>query len=250
MTTTEAPPDETRRPRPLDQRRAQLRRRLRRPHRGHPAEHRGDRARRPPRAPEDRRPLAADRLRVRAGRRGRRLHRVVLQGRPRRARAVRPRRRGLDPERGDQERGLLVRLRQQPRHRPADDDERVARPPRAEGAGRAGRRHLRHLRRHPRHGRQPDGRDGRARLPRLGLEVEGRHPDRVRARLPGPPRQHVRDDPLPALPGDRPGADDPARRGAAARRGCSAPRCTRAATGPATTSRATSPPSTARPSAS
>ena len=34
--------------------------------------------------------------------------------------------------------------------------------------------------------------------------------------LPGPPRQHVRDDPLPALPGDRAGADDPARRRAAA----------------------------------
>ena len=57
-----------------------------------------------------------------------------------RARAVRARRRGLDPERGDQERGLLVRVRQQPRHRPADDDERVARPARAEGAGGAGRR--------------------------------------------------------------------------------------------------------------
>ena len=38
----------------------------------------------------------------------------------------------------------------------------------------ARRRHLRHLRRHPRHGRQPDRRHGRARLPRLGLEVEGR----------------------------------------------------------------------------
>src|SRR4030088_628926 len=36
------------------------------------------------------------------------------------------------------------------------------------------------LRRHPRDGRQPDGRDGRSRLPRLGLEVEGRHPDRLR----------------------------------------------------------------------
>ena len=44
------------------------------------------------------------------------------------------------------------------------------------------RRHLRHLRRHPRHGRQPDRRHGRARLPRLGLEVQGRHPDRLRAR--------------------------------------------------------------------
>ena len=41
-------------------------------------------------------------------------------------------------------------------------------------------------------------------------------PDRVRAGLPGPPGQHVRDDPLPAVPGHRPGADDPARRGAAA----------------------------------
>ena len=36
------------------------------------------------------------------------------QGRPRRARPVRPRRRGVDPERGDQVRGLLVRVRQQP----------------------------------------------------------------------------------------------------------------------------------------
>ena len=59
--------------------------------------------------------------------------------------------------------------------------------------------------------------------------------------LPDPPRQPVRDARLPALPGGRPGADDPARRGAAAARGCSARRSTRAATGPATTSRATSP---------
>ena len=169
-----SPSGRDRRPRPVDQRRVELRRRLGRAHRRHPAEHRGDRPRRPARAAEDRGALAADRLRVRARRRRRRLHRVVLQGRPRRARAVRARRRGLDPERGDQERGLLVRVRQQPRHRPADDDERVARPPRAEGARRARRRHLRRLRRHPRHGRQPDRRDGRARLPRLGLEVEGR----------------------------------------------------------------------------
>ena len=59
--------------------------------------------------------------------------------------------------------------------------------------------------------------------------------------LPDPAGQPVRDDPLPALPGDRPGADDPARRRAAAARGCSARPCTRAATAPATTSRATSP---------
>ena len=76
--------------------------------------------------------------------------------------------------------------------------------------------HVRHLRRHPRHGRQPDGRHGRPRLPGLGLEVQGRHPDRVRARLPDPARQPVRDDPVPALPGHRPGADDPAGRRPAA----------------------------------
>ena len=90
-------------------------------------------------------------------------------------------------------RGLLVRLRQRPGDRPADHHQRVARPPDAEGAGRRRRRHVRHLRRHPRHGRQPDRGDGRARLPRVGLEVEGRHPDRVRARLPDPPRQPRRD---------------------------------------------------------
>ena len=136
VTRDGSPAGRDRHPRPVDQRRAELRRRLGRPHRGDPAEHRGDRPRRPARAAEDRRPLAADRLRVRPGRRRRRLHRVVLQGRPGRARAVRARRRGLDPQRGDQERGLLVRLRQQPRDRPADDDERVARPAGAEGAGR------------------------------------------------------------------------------------------------------------------
>ena len=39
---------------------------------------------------------------------------------------------------------------------------------------------------HPRHGRQPDRRHGRARLPGLGLEVQGGHPDRVRAGLSRP----------------------------------------------------------------
>ena len=135
-----------------------------------------------PGLPESGRALAADRLRVRPHRRRRRLPRVVLQGRPRRARAVRARRRGVDPQREDQGRGLLVRLRQRPGHRAADDDQRVARPADAQGDGGRRRRHLRHLRRHPRHGRQPDRRDGRARLPRLGVEVQGRHPDRVRAR--------------------------------------------------------------------
>ena len=40
-------------------------------------------------------------------------------------------------------------------------------------------------------------------------------PDRVRAGMPCPPRQHVGDHHLPALPGHGAGADDPARRGAA-----------------------------------
>ncbi len=59
--------------------------------------------------------------------------------------------------------------------------------------GRARGRHLRHLRRHPRHVRQPHRRHGRRGLPGLGLEVQGRHPDRERAGLPGPPGQPVRD---------------------------------------------------------
>ena len=199
-------------PRAVDQRRTQLRRRLRVADGGHPAQHRGDRARRPPRAAAGRGALAADRLRVRPRRRRRRLPRVVLQGRPRRARAVRAGGRGVDPQRAAARRGLLVRVRQRPGDRPADHDQRVARPARAEGHRHRGRRHLRHLRRHPRHGRQPDRRHGRARLPRLGLEVQGRHPDRLRPRVPRPAGQHVRDADLPALHGDRPGADDPAGR--------------------------------------
>src|SRR5680860_1352236 len=83
-----------------------------------------------PRSPADRRALAAHRLRVRAQRWGRRLPRVVLQGRPRRARAVRAGRRRVHPQRAAPRGGLLVWLRQRPRHRPADDHERVARPAR------------------------------------------------------------------------------------------------------------------------
>ncbi len=62
----------------------------------------------------------------------------------------------------------------------------------------------------------PTGAMGVPGLPRLGLEVQGRHPDRVRARVPDPAGQPVGDADLPALHGHRPGADDPARRRAAA----------------------------------
>src|ERR1700749_5109817 len=61
----------------------------------------------------------------------------------------------------------------------------------------------------------PAGAHGRTRLPGLGLEVQGRPADRLRSRLPDPPRQPVRDHPVPALPGGRAGADDPAGRGTA-----------------------------------
>ena len=125
-----------RRPHPLDERRPGLRRRLGRADRRHPAEHRGDRPRRAARAAQGRRALAADRLRVRP-RTAPTTSSSGGQGRPRRAGAVRPGRRGLDPERGDQAGGLLVRLRQQPGHRPADDDQRVARPAGAQGDGRS-----------------------------------------------------------------------------------------------------------------
>ena len=75
---------------------------------------------------------------------------------------------GSIPNETAQERGLLVRVRQRPRDRPADDDQRVARPSGAQGdRGRRGR-HLRDLRRHPRDGGQSDRRDGGARLSRAG----------------------------------------------------------------------------------
>ena len=70
--------------------------------------------------------------------------------------------------------GPLDRHGRRPGDRPADHDQRVDRPARAEGGrGRRGR-HLRDLRRHPGDEEQPDRRDGAPRLPRLELEVEGR----------------------------------------------------------------------------
>ena len=85
-------------------------------------------------------------------------------------RSLRPRRRGIDPQRGDQERRLLGRD-----WAPISETGqpittlRMDRPPGSQGVGRGGGRHLRHLRRHPRHGRQSHRRDGPGRLPRLEL---------------------------------------------------------------------------------
>ena len=152
---------------------------------------------------------------------------------------------GSSRQREDQRRGLLDRDRRQPRDRPADHDQRVDRPAGAEGGRGRRDRHLRHLRRHPGDEEQPDRRDGPGRLPRLELEVEGRPPDRLHPRLPGAARQHDRDAALPRAAPRRPGAGARARRGAAARSGCSAAPCARAATAPASPSRATSRPSTA-----
>ena len=119
---------------------------------------------------------------------------------------VRPGGRGLDPQRGDQERRLLGRAGHRPEHRPADHDLRLDRPAGAQGAGRRRRRHLRHLRRHPRHGRQSHRRHGPGRLPRLELALQGRPAHRQRARLPGAAGQLHGDAALPALPGGGPGA--------------------------------------------
>ena len=79
-----------------------------------------------------------------------------------------------------------------------------------------GGRHVRDLRRHPRDARQSDGLHGPGRLPGLEMEIEGGHPDRQRARLPGAARQLHGDAALPALPAGRAGAHDSARRPPAA----------------------------------
>ena len=132
-----------------------------------------------------------------------------------------------------------------PDDRPADHDERVARPARAEGRGRRRRRDVRDLRRHPGDEEQPDRRDGRARLPRLELEVEGRPADRLHPRLPGAAGQHDRDAAVPRAAPRRARARRRSSTRRCGRSGCSGAPCARAATAPASPSRASSRPSTA-----
>ena len=62
----------------------------------------------------------------------------------------------------------------------------------------------------------PTGRDGPGGLPRLELEVQGRHPDRQHPRLPGPGRQRHRDADVPRVRARGHGAAARARRAAAA----------------------------------
>ena len=99
---------------------------------------------------------------------------------------------GSIPNEKNKAEGYWAAFGNEPDDRAADHDLRLDRPAGAEGLGGRRGRDLRDVRRHPCDGRQPDRVHGCARLPRLGLEVEGRHPDRLRARLPDPAGQHHR----------------------------------------------------------
>ena len=153
---------------------SELRGRLRGDDLGDQPEPRGHHPAGDPGHAQGRRPQPGRRLRRRPG-----VRAGLVRRRERRARPVRARDRGLARQRGDQRRGPLDRFRRQPGERPADHDERVDGPARAQGrrGGRGG--HVRHLRRHPRDEEQPHRRDGRPRLSGLELEVQGRAARRV-----------------------------------------------------------------------
>ena len=128
---------------------------------------------------------------------------MVCQGGPRRAGTVRPGHRRFHPERGNQGRGLLVRVRERPRtpaspSRPASGSTGCA-----QGA-----------RRHGHGGPAPPtaaSTPWRATRPVpwacpttwVELEIEGRHPHHLRAGVSGPTRQSLRDDPVPAVSSGR-----------------------------------------------
>ena len=195
---------------------------------------------RDPRDAEGRRPQPGPRLRA-----GPRLHAGLVRRRAGQARPVRARHRGLARQREDQRRRPLDRLRRQPGDGPADHDQRVGRPARAEGRGGRRGRHLRHLRRHPGDEEQPDGRDGPARLPRLELEVQGRHPDRQHPGLPGAAGQHDRDADAPRVRARGHGAGARARRRGPAGEPVRPHRARELQPRGVLRARATSPPSTA-----
>ncbi len=150
----------------LDDERPLVRRRVGGAHLGDEPEPRGSHPGHDPGHAGHRHLQPAARLRV-----GRRLRQGLVRRRGGQARAVRARRRGLDPERAPGGRRPLGRVRGRSgrpasRSRPAVD-----RPARAEGRGRDGGRHLRGLRRRPRDEGQPDRRDGPRRLPRRRLAL-------------------------------------------------------------------------------
>ena len=129
---------------------------------------------------------------------GRGVHAGLVRRRGRQARPVRAGPRGLAPAtRRSTATATGPAIGVNPDDRPADHDQRVDRPARAEGGGGRRGRDLRHLRRHPGDEEQPDRRDGPARLPGLELEVQGRPPDRQHPGLPGAARQHDRDADVP-----------------------------------------------------
>ena len=111
----------------------------------------------------------------------------LVRRRRRPARAVRPRARGLGPQRADQRRGLLGRDGRRSGERRADLHVHLDRPARAARRRRARARHVRGVRRHPRDAEQPDRGDGAARLPRL--ELDARAADVPIVNLPGCPVQ-------------------------------------------------------------
>ena len=128
------------------------------------------------------------------------------------ARPLRARRRGLASATRRSTATATGPASARPGNRQPITTQRVDRPARAEGRGRRRRRDVRDLRRHPGDEEQPDGRHGRARLPRMELEVQGRHPDREHPGLPRAARQHDRDAHVPRVRAGRHGPRPRARR--------------------------------------
>ena len=131
--------------------------------------------------------------------------------------SIHSRGRRIDPRRDKQGRRILGLVRHRCEDRPADHDVRMDRPTGAQGLGRYGGGHLRDLWRHSCHGRQSDRLHGACRI--ISVGNGNRRPDiphRLHSGMSGPARQFHGNAALPAPHGRGPGADDSARRGAAA----------------------------------